>query len=351
MRVGTLCYATDSGLGILAKSFYDHGVVTDALVLRHHHHITHKDWYPDSDVVELRPFNVEAARRFCDKMDVMLFLETPFDWSLLDFCRKAGVKTVIMPMYECMPREIPVQPDAYFCPSEIDYDWGAKQHNPSATVRIYPINVPVEVPWRQRERAEVFVHNAGHGGLKGRNGTAEVIEAIKYVKSQAHFIIRSQANNLGNLASDRVTQGVGDLPYSQLYLSGDVFLFPEHFNGLSLPLQEARAAGMLVMATDRYPINTWLPNSVIVRNAEGFGEGAFIPLNPLIKPVNTVKNCISPRMVPFDEAIHDPRIIAAKIDEWYGRDITEYSKTGREWAATMSWDILGPKYKEALEDL
>ena len=27
MRVGTICYATDQGLGILAKSFYDNGII------------------------------------------------------------------------------------------------------------------------------------------------------------------------------------------------------------------------------------------------------------------------------------------------------------------------------------
>jgi hypothetical protein len=33
MKVGSLVYATDSGLGILAKSFYDNGIITRSMVV------------------------------------------------------------------------------------------------------------------------------------------------------------------------------------------------------------------------------------------------------------------------------------------------------------------------------
>ncbi len=122
----------------------------------------------------------------------------------------------------------------------------------------------------------------------------------------------------------------GIFPADTLWTEGDVFVFPEKFNGLSLPLQEARAAGMLVVSTDRFPINTWLPKE------------------PLIQVSDTRMTRLGGHLTEFDEAIVDPRDIAAKIDEWYGRDISEYSEQGRMWAARNSWEILKPKYMEIL---
>src|SRR5688572_25894368 len=98
MRVGSLVYATEQGLGILAKSFYDNGVVSDAMVVRHGRHVTHDEWYPDSwdQITNIRDYNQQnAAKRFCQAMDVMLFFETPFIWELIPYCREYKVKTAI----------------------------------------------------------------------------------------------------------------------------------------------------------------------------------------------------------------------------------------------------------------
>jgi glycosyltransferase involved in cell wall biosynthesis len=200
--------------------------------------------------------------------------------------------------------------------------------------------IPVDVPWRQRTRAEVFVHNAGHGGLKGRNGTAELLEALPLVKSPVKLILRSQDRMPVQAHEGRVRMGnvevfasSGTLEEKWLYDAGDVFLFPEKFNGLSLPLQEARAAGMLVMCGDRFPMSEWLPRE------------------PLIPVAGYRKNRIGPPYHEFSEAVFDPKDIAATIDRWYGRDITEYSASGKAWAESMSWAKLRPRYLEVLESL
>lgn len=328
MRCGTLCYATDSGLGILAKAFVDNGVVTDALVVRHGHHTTHDGWYPESSqLTDLRNNRQrEMAKAFCLSVDVMLFFETPFLWELIPFCRDNGIRTVLMPMHECMPQELPYQPDRFICPSLLD-------------LRCFPdrsvfIPVPVDVPWRLRTKAEVFVHNAGHGGLRGRNGTVELLEALPLLRSPAKIIIRSQSDlkrkNVFNRGPGLVELQHGTKPYSELWNEADVFVFSEKFNGLSLPLQEARAAGMLVMATDRFPMNEWLPRE------------------PLIPVSETHVSRVGPAYREFDEAVIDPVDIADKIDSWYGRDISDYSQTGKAWAESMSWANLKARYLEAL---
>lgn len=328
MKVGSLVYATEQGLGYLGKSFVDAGVVTDVMVIRHGRRQERDDWYNGS--CRIMSMHDTSQRRliedFCASMEAMLFFETPFLWELIPFCQRAGVKVALMPMHECMPDPLPAQPDLFLCPSLLD-------------LQCYPggvfIPVPVDVPWKQRTRAEVFVHNAGHGGLRGRNGTAELIEAIDLVKSPAKFIIRSQEHiNIGKLVRNsgaRVQMGTS--PRESLYSEGDVFVFPEKFNGLSLPLQEAYASGMLVMSTDRFPMNTWLPR------------------DPLIPSPRSERSRVSPRCREFDEAIVDPADIAAHIDRWYGRDVSEFSLLGQQWAEENSWATLKPRYVRTLERL
>lgn len=344
MRVGSLVFATDQGLGILAKSFVDHGVVNSVMVVRHGKRETHTDWYPGAPIIN----DLRAQRRQIENwiisLDVFLAFETPFMWDLFDFAKSVGVKTVLMPMHECLHKDVWHHlPDLFLCPSLLDLrvvdDHQRNYKDMSYQSKVVSLPVPVEVPWRQRTRAEVFVHNAGHGGLKGRNGTKELLEATRLCKSPSKFVIRSQVP-LPNVPlflpgiDERVTFCAMTVPYNELYNEGDVFIFPEKFNGLSLPLQEARAAGMLVMCGDRFPMNTWLPTE---------------PLIP-VKSYNKGQRTF-PQFHEFDEAVIDPRDIAAKIDEWYGRDITDYSLSGREWARSMSWDVLKPMYDQVFTNL
>ena len=328
MRVGTLCFAIERGLGYLAKSFYDYGVITDVMVLNHGRIPTQMDWYPDYLYITTKPFLSDVAKEFIDKMDVMMFFETPFDWGIIDYCRQRGVKTVLMTMYECTQDPLPSRPDLFICPSPLDMEYF-----PDNSVLL---PVPVEEPWELRTNAEVFVHNSGYIGLRGRSGTQELIDAIPYIRSDLKLIIRSQDPVILQMSRGymndhyNVTVQSGTVPYDELRNGCDVCVAPEKFNGLSLPLQECAAAGLLVMTTNRFPANTWLPNE------------------PLIPVKSYTRQRVAGRCLEFDEAVVDPREIARTMDEWYGRDITEYSLWGKQWAEDNSWGKLKPRYVEAL---
>lgn len=325
MKVGSLVFSTDQGLGILAKAFYDHGIVTHPVVVAHGKRQEHPEWFPDAPrVTDLRRER-GILMEFCASMDAMLFFETPFDWTLISHCRDVGVKTVISVMHECMPEVLPELPDLWLCPSLLDLRWAGRHRERPAIF----LPVPVEQPWKVRTRAKVFVHNAGHGGLKGRNGTQQVLEATRLVSSPARFIVRSQ-DSLPYQLPGNVELRIGNFPRETLYDEGDVFLFPERFNGLSLPLQESYAAGMLVMAGDRFPMNTWLPKE------------------PLIPVSGYARNRVAQRCAWFDDAVIDPADIVRAIDLWYDRDITSFSERGRQWAEENLWEKLKPRYIELL---
>jgi len=336
MKVGSIILTTNQGLSYLARDFYSNGLIDEILIQDHPHLESHPTWYESSCQqltvrpgfpfsTTLQPNEERIVIEFLDKIDLLLFFETPFNMSIIELAKQHNVKTVLMPMYECT--KYPINVDAYIAPSALDLRYYKKLY-PSADVQHLRIPVPKEVVWKLRSRARTFVHNAGNGGTYGRNGTKELLEAIKYVDSPIKLLIRSQKFDY-ETNDPRIRIVKEQVKFEDLWKLGDVFIFPEKFNGLSLPLQEACASGMLVMCGDRFPMNKWLPPE------------------PLIKIASEQRASIV--NVPFRSAVYDPRDIASKIDEWYDRDIEEYSLAGKKWAEENSWEILKPKYKEIFE--
>jgi len=336
MRVGMVCYATEQGLGYLAKSFYDAGVVDSVLIFAYPRNAkkNHTEWYPpETPLVAKRPFKGEKVDRFIKNVDVVLFFESPFDWEFPQRCREVGVKTVMIPMYEWWPEKPKHVFDAMFSPSELDKDY--------FTDSTY-IPIPVDGQyWKQRTTATRFVHNGGGIGAREHKGTRQLLEATKLIKSKAEIVVRAQSKSiLDGMVREvfratppprNLTVEGGSVEYQDLWNGFDVLVAPEKFNGISLPLSEAYAAGMLVMTTDRYPVNEWLPKE------------------PLIPVYETHKARVANGYLEIDESTVSSVAIANKIDEWYGRDITDLSRSGKYWAEEMSWNVLKPVYLERLE--
>lgn len=326
MRVGTICYDVHSGLGHLAKSFYDHGVIDQVLIIPHPHYPRYPDWYPE----EIR-HERDNFEEFLPKIDTLLIFENAFDWRIVRAARERGIWIVIMPMYEYSPFPPPVIPDVVLCPSLLDMQY-YREYN----CKYLP--VPVDIEWRLRKRARVFIHNAGHGGHDYRNGTPQLLEAMKYVKSPIKLVVRGQPEDskIRNLFQKwqaenndpRIEVVCKELPGQEdLWSTGDVMIAPERYNGLSLPLQEGWASGMLVMTTDRFPMNTWLPTE------------------PLI-PVERYEDYkIS---IEFKRAVINPKTIAETIDKWYDRDIRPWSVAGAHYGERHSWLALKDEYLKVL---
>lgn len=336
MRVGTVCYATDQGIAHLAKSFYDAGVITDVMVFRHGSRPSHMEWYPEG-TIELvnRPFSGPVVDAFLSRVDVMLFMESPFDWAFLQYCRDRGVKTAIVPMYECCPVRRPFEPDKWICPSKLDC-----QYFPGSPY----LPIPVDAPrWELRTRARRWLHNGGNLGLREHKGTRQILQAMQHVKSPITLTVRAQ-DDAGlhkilrevptALRDSRITFHYGQYPRDQLFDDHDVFVMAEKYNGLSLPLAEARAAGMVVVTSDRFPMNDWLPKEFLIQ------------VNRYIRAK------VGGPYHEYDEAVIDPVMIARTIDAIYDHGekhgVDNYSLTGREWYETMSWETLKSRWIEEL---
>lgn len=341
MIISTIAYDCSSGISHLAKMFYDHGIINKVLRVPHPHYRSN-NWYPPSALTNPRGLMKES--------NVLLLFETAVGntWKYVLMAKANRVKVVLVPMYEYTPYPTPVVPDLVLAPSLLDKDYYTSPSwatSNNTKYRCELITIPTDskvTPWVKRTEARVFVHNAGHGQHDYAKGTPAVLEAIRGVKSPAKFIIRGQPgeNRIVRLFDQyrgydpRVEFVLADVPYRELFATGDVFLNAEEFNGLSLPLQEAFASGMGVITTDRYPANTWLPY-----------EG-------LIQPAT-----IRPYRIPGGSGLcidrcHIPSAsITEKIEGWYGKDLSELSERGREYAEANSWEVWGPKIRKLLEEL
>ena len=341
MRVGTVCYATSQGLGHLAKSFYDAGVITDVMIFRHPHGEvrapTHTNWYrPETIILTQRPFQGEQVERFLDDIDIMLFFETPFDWSFANRCHERGIKTAIMPMYEWFVEKPSHQFDLFLNPSLLD-----QEYFPSG---VY-IPVPVEdhIRWSLRKYAVNFLHNAGHIGSRNHKGTLEILQAMEFVEAPINLTIRCQdaagMRRLMDLApkaktDNRITVVDAEIDRSALFSDEfDVYLAPEKYNGLSLPLQEAFASGMPVMTTQRFPHTEWLPEEIMIP----------VQRKRMAQTMNG--------HLRFVESLVSPLAIARQIDNLYGRNIEHLSQKGREYREASRWEMLKHRYVEALESV
>ncbi len=305
---GAVIYATNQGLGIQAKTFYDNGIFQKAFVQKHSSYENHYEWYPD------RVDSFEELLNTCDKI---IFFEIAFDWKYIIRARERGVKTIFFLMYECTHNPLPYFPDVLVGGSVMEREYFGD------SVKVINVPVPNHLKWRKRTVAKTFVHNAGHGGLCGRNGTKELIEAIKYIKSPIKLIIRSQVP-IQQYEDPRVEYRIGDFPYESLFEEGDVFVYPDKFGGSCLPLQEAYASGMAIMASDRHPSNLWLPKEILI-------------------PIQGYKKERAYSVV--DSAIVSPQEIARQIDKWYNQDITSFSLQGKAWAKENSWAKLKKQYE------
>jgi len=298
--IGAVVFSTTQGLGYLAKDFHDNGLLDKVLIFPHSNRPSNPEWFKNQ-----RPFSEQNISWLLEDLKVLLIFETAFDLRVVRAAKQMGIKVVLIPMYECTPYPLPYSPDIILTPSALDTQYFEEGRG---------VVIPSQSKFRLREKAKVFVHNSGNGGLGGRNGTREVLEAMKYVTSPIKLIVRQQEGSLSS--NDPRIEFQRSVPRETLYDEGDVFLFPEKFNGLSMPLQEAFSAGMLIMCGKRFPMTEWLP------------------LDPMI-PVKSYHKEMIAREI--DVADYDPKVIASVIDYWYDKDISEFSKMGRKWAKKNTW--------------
>lgn len=327
MKIGFIARGDNSGLGTLSWEFFNHLKPHKTLLVDPGNYKLFRERFPGAKQCPRGDMTMADMEWVLDGIDILLAIETPYRYTLFKMAKERGIKTVLIPMYECLPKHVPYEPDLYICPSELDYEFIGDKPK---TLIPCPINT-TSLPYLHRKKAETFVFNNGHGGGGGRNGADVLFKAIDLVKSDARFIINSQVG-LPHMERDNVEVVIGNYEeYFDIWGQGDVYVWPHKFDGLSLPVQEAVATGMPVLTTKFFPFTEWLPD-----------EWLFEPSGVERKRIFHVD---------IDVYDVDPQVLADKIDEWYGKDISADSVKAFEIAQERSWENLLPNYLKVFEDV
>lgn len=207
-------------------------------------------------------------------VDILLTFEIPYSYQLISAAKVANVKTIIQNNWEftdyLKQPELPLPsllvnhsywhlddqkalwPEITdYCPTPLfieDFD------------EIYKQNM--EQTGRRR-----FLHIAGRSTYEDRNGTTDLIEAIKLIPKEIDFelVIKTQTAVIADVGDPRVViDKSSPLDEKQLYRDFDVAIMPRRYGGACLPMNEALASGLPVIMTNIEPNNKILPQSWLV---------------------------------------------------------------------------------------
>jgi hypothetical protein len=317
IKIGIIGRGDNTGLGVETWEFARHipcKVMIVSLEELGPQYRIYPERFDNPTIIEGYPLDEHIAD-FIKDIDLLFFIETPYNDHTVEIARKQGVKTVMRVNYEWL---VDYYPDCYVVPSLYGYDQipGPKVYLP------FPINREV-LPYKLRKKATKFIHIAGNmKAALDRNGTRLLLESLQYIKSDIELVIKSQVPL--NCNDSRVRVDVCDQKnYWDIWEDADVYISPRRYAGQSLPLNEAMSLGLAIIMTDMEPQNQFLPKDLLI-------------------PIIGVRPMRIKKTIPFAEI--DPIDIAKRVDQVAGQDIKKYSKISDNIAQAWSWETLKPKY-------
>lgn len=329
MRIGMFARADNGGLGQETWEFARHMNPDKVLVIRGEH-----GHYPER-YQGLNVLNVDGIPKheeldhFLRDIDVLFSIESYYNWGAITMARLRGIKTILRVNYEMdlgqMTPEF-VHPDLYISPSK----WHYEDIPDPKTYIPYPVNREV-CQYKNRNKVNSFYHIAGHLLHEDRNGTQVFLEALRWMKTKPPIKIYTQHDLGVDLSTYSNVELVNEVENYWDIHTGDCLILPRRYGGQSLQVQEALSCGIPVIMPSVSPQNEFLPqqmmfdakSSRIIEVQGGHVECAEI----------------------------DPQILAKKIDEVYNSDISKMSSWANDYAQTISWEELKPKYIKIMEDL
>lgn len=207
-------------------------------------------------------------------IDVLLTFEIPYNYNLISTARQKGVKTIIQNNWEftdyLQRPELPL-PDLLVNHSY----WGLETQKLLFPLITEYCPTPIFVDDYNgildqnlnRDSKKRFLHVAGRNAYLGRNGTQDLLEAVKLIPQDVEFelVIKAQTAEFGYINDPRVKiDRSSPLDEKELYRDFDAMILPRRYGGASLPMTEALASGLPVIMTDISPNDKVLPREWLV---------------------------------------------------------------------------------------
>lgn len=320
---------TDRGLGIQTHAMFENLRPDKTLVVINHKSgfDSHPENYPGATLVDLHlgphksSLDETTVRDWWQGLDVVLSVETLYDWDLVEWARQDGVRTVIHGNPEFWMSTNP-QPDVWWWPTS----WRL-EHLPAGPV--VPVPVP-DVPIVALDPAEGplrAVHVAGNGAMGDRNGTTTLASAMRSIPAGVKLTVYSQVPVPPIRA--KVLPPVANR--WDMYSGQHVLVLPRRYGGLCLPALEAMASGLAVVMSDCSPNQMWEPVYLMPSDSDRV-------LTMQTGPVQT-HACF-------------PNVVANTLKYFNSNRmaLADRQARSREWAERNRWSELAPLYHRLIDD-
>ena len=333
MTLGMICRADDGGLGSQTWEAFRHLHPAKTLVVHTAHKArgrAHEDRYPSSPQCAVRFTHEGPSARDVDWLidgpTVLFSVETFYAGRLLNAATEKQIRTVLLANPEMHDRRLAA--DEVFVPTR----WRADLV-PDAQLLPAPVD-RVRLPFRARNEARTLYHVASPA-FHDRNGTDLVVAAAAKMNEPCRLLIRGGGRRPGRgerIGRVEVTWlGHHDGAYHEAWPADvDLLVLPRRFGGLSLPMQEAASLGIPIVTLDVAPQDEWLP--------------------PSARVAATVDRTVPVKGGTIDIWTCAPAALAERLDHFVRSPdlVAEHSTLASQWADSLSWDRLRPRYEELL---
>jgi len=277
VKLGMVVFANDGGLGNQTKRLVEllkpyRIFLIDSRPFSKNKQFNNS-WYSDFTgfIVSGIPNNREVNVFLNSGITHLLVCETPLNFYMFSYAKQRGIKTYCQTNYEFCDNlnrpDLP-KPDYFVMPSYWKVQEMKNKFGDDSVTYLPPPIDPVEFSEAReinltRDQDNVrFLHIVGTLAVHDRNGTLDLLESLKYTKSDFELVIRSQ-HELPNeyLIDDRrVIYEIGNVKsVPELYKDFDALILPRRYGGLSLTTNEALISGLPVLMSDVSPNNQLLP--------------------------------------------------------------------------------------------
>lgn len=217
----------------------------------------------------LRP---SQGMHFIRGLDAVLSCEMFYSETMINDAKRMGIKTLLQYNYEFLAHNQDTRltkPDLFISPSYWRIDEAREKFNNVAYLPP-PTN---EKKFKKARLANLsrtgkkkFLHIYGNAATEDRNGTLDLLEALKYTTADFTLHIKAQ-KPLGVPVTDNrvVVDYSNPNDEAALYEGYDALILPRRYAGLCLPMNEALMSALPVIMTDVDPNNKILPNKWLVK--------------------------------------------------------------------------------------
>lgn len=271
MRIGLIARSDLTGLGNQTRNLA-RMIRPDEIMLINskcfNNNEQHPEIYATYSVTEIAGFPTNTqVLEWLRGLDVVITCEIFYNSSFVDLAKQMGVKTINQFNWEFadyLRQPELTLPDKLVSPSKWHFDdarqlWGNVEYLPT------PVFVEDFKEVREHNLARTgkkrLLHIMGRQAMNDRNGTIDLVKAMRYCREDFELVIKAQTGDLtflrdviGGELMPNITIDVSSPENEvELYRDFDAMILPRRYGGQCLPMTEALCAGLPVIMTNIEP--------------------------------------------------------------------------------------------------